>query len=105
MKRHIKNLSEEDLLNYFESFGEKRFRIKQLYHSLYQSKCTDFSEILNFSPQLREKLTTDFEVFSLSFVDKSTSSDGTQKILFSTQDGKYIESVFLPNAEIEGNNS
>jgi len=105
MKRHIKNLTEDELYDYFESINEKKYRIKQLYNALYQNKFDSFSEILNFSPLLRTKLTSDFDIYSLSYLDKTIAVDGTQKILFLTNDKNIIETVFLPNAETDGTNT
>jgi 23S rRNA (adenine2503-C2)-methyltransferase len=101
MKRNIKNLNEEELINFFDSIGEKKYRIKQLYHAIYSKKYQSFEEISNFSIQLQKKLSSEFFINSLLLVDYVEATDGSKKIIFSTCDNEIVETIFLTNAENE----
>ena len=49
----------------------------------------------NLSKGLREKLTTNFALSTLSTIIKQESKDGTIKFLFQLQDGYSIETVLM----------
>ena len=47
--RNIYDLSKEELENYFESIGDKKFRAVQILEWLYRKKATSFDEMTNLS--------------------------------------------------------
>lgn len=96
MKRNIKDFDYDEALNVFRELGEKDFRAAQLFNWLYEKNVSSFSEMTNFSKNLRGLLDSQFEVSPLILEDKETSGiDGTVKYLFKTYDGHYIESVLI----------
>ena len=97
MKNNIKNLSKEELFNYFENIGENKFRTNQLQNAIYNNRTSDFQSISNFSANLKNKLEQDFNIVSLELIKTMLSSDGSTKFIFKTEDNNFIESVFLPN--------
>ncbi len=101
MKKNIKNLSKDELFGYFDKIGEKKFRTSQLYNAIYTNRVTSFEAINNFPAKLKTQLETDFCVQSLTLKDTMTSADGSVKFLFETLDNNYVESVFLPNKDVE----
>ncbi|MBN2039953.1 MAG: 23S rRNA (adenine(2503)-C(2))-methyltransferase RlmN [Spirochaetes bacterium] len=98
MKPFVKNLSLEEAEILFESIGEKPYRAKQLFNWLYEKNVTSFDEMTNFSKELRQYLNDTYLLSALELEKSQVSSvDGTQKYLFKTADGKYIESVLIRN--------
>ena len=95
-KKFIKNFSIKELEGYFDSIGEKKYRGKQLMNWLYEKNVDSFQEMTNFSKELRGRLEEAFTVRALEFVERLVSRiDGTEKYLFRTRDGAYIESVLI----------
>jgi len=96
MKRNIKDLDYDEASALFNELGEKGFRASQLFNWLYEKNVASFSEMSNFSKNLRGILDSEFEISPLSLEDRETSRiDGTVKYLFKTYDGHYIESVLI----------
>lgn len=94
----IKSFSLEEAENYFLKAGEKRFRAKSLFTWMYEKNAVSFDEMTDFSKDLRKKLSEDFILNPLTLEDCIVSKvDGTEKFLFRTEDGHFIESVFLKN--------
>lgn len=92
MKKILQDLSFPELENLIEELGEKSFRAKQLYTGLMQGK--SISKI-NISPALRNTLLEEYEDEPVKIIKTLTSSDGTEKYLFSLADGNIIEGVFM----------
>jgi 23S rRNA (adenine2503-C2)-methyltransferase len=93
----LKDLRLNELQNFIESFGESKFRAKQIFNWIYENLVTDFDEMSNIPLSLREKLINASELNSLKLVEKQKSdSTNTIKFLFETIDGKRIESVIIP---------
>lgn len=92
MKKILQDLSYDGLENLILSLGEKKFRAKQLYDGLMQGKKIS---AINISAQLRETLLKEYEDEPVKIIQTLTSSDGTEKYLFSLADGNIIEGVFM----------
>lgn len=95
-KLDIRKCSYEQIKEYIESIGEKKFRAKQIYEWLWQKSATSFDEMTNLSKKLRENLKENFEFRSLSEDLIQHSNDGTVKTRFKLHDGHLIESVLIP---------
>lgn len=94
-KLDIKSLSLENLTEYAMSIGLKAFNAKQIYVWLHQKDVSDFEEMTNLSRQVRETLSQQCEICSLSIRQKQISSDGTIKYLYQLADGNCIETVLM----------
>ncbi len=92
----IRQLSLEELTNYFLEMGEKRFRAKQVYEWLWQKSARSFAEMTNLSKNLRTHLETHFLLRPIEIDKVQHSSDGTIKTRFRLYDGYLIESVLIP---------
>ena len=55
----IKSLDLEELTEYIEDLGEKKFRAKQIYKWLHQDFVTGFDEMTNIPKDLRDRLKED----------------------------------------------
>jgi len=96
MKQYIKDLDYNEVISVLKEFGEKEYRAKLLFIWLYEKNITDFSEMTNFSKELRNMFDERFIVSPLTLEDRQISSiDGTEKFLFKTLDNNYIESVLI----------
>lgn len=92
MKKILQDLNFSELENLILSLGEKKFRAKQLYDGLMRGK--KISQI-NISPALRSALSGEYEDEPVKIIKTLTSSDGTEKYLFSLADGNVIEGVLM----------
>jgi 23S rRNA (adenine2503-C2)-methyltransferase len=101
-KTLIKNLSLDELEAYFSSTGERTFRARQIMNWLYEKNVASFDEMTNVSRELRARLDDEFSVNALELVERQVSAvDATEKYLFTTRDGHFIESVLIKNEGTE----
>ncbi len=105
MKNDIRNLSLEELSDYFVSIGEKPFRATQIFEWIYQKNVWSFEGMKNLSKPLKDKLAQDFDLKPNDIAEKLVSVEGTTKFLFDLHDpaspaGKKekVESVLIPTA-------
>lgn len=81
------------------SLGMPAFTAKQLADWLYKKKVSSIADMLNISKVNREKLADGYEVGCVPPSDVKESVDGTKKYLFPVGNGKYIESVYIPDKD------
>ncbi|HEU4469774.1 MAG TPA: 23S rRNA (adenine(2503)-C(2))-methyltransferase RlmN [Flavisolibacter sp.] len=93
---NIRQLSLADLTDFFESIGEKKFRVKQVWEWLWQKHAFSFADMTNLSKELRQKLGEHFTLPALIVDATQHSSDGTVKSRFKTHDGHLCEGVLIP---------
>ncbi len=98
-KQNIRSFSKEEIGEYLESIGEKKFRLQQIWEWLWQKHAFDFQSMSNLSKELRANLEEKFTLPSLSIDTKQVSEDGTVKSRFKTHDGFKVEGVLIPTAE------
>jgi len=96
MPTAITELSLSELEELVCSYGEAKFRARQLARGIYLSQALGFAELADLPKSLREKLSRNFWFESLDLVTKSVSSDRlTEKLLFQLKDGHTIETVVM----------
>ncbi|UYQ92267.1 23S rRNA (adenine(2503)-C(2))-methyltransferase RlmN [Chitinophaga horti] len=95
-KQNIRELSLQQLQEYFVQINEKPFRAKQVYEWLWLRHARDFESMTNISKQLRTALEEHFELPAIKIDLTQHSSDGTIKTRFKTQDGQLVEGVLIP---------
>lgn len=93
---NIRDLSQEELVKFFESLGEKKFRANQVYEWLWQKHAHSFGDMTNLSKELRQKLGENFSLPALTVDATQYSADGTVKSRFKTHDGHLVEGVLIP---------
>ncbi len=98
-KVNLLGMSEQKLTAFFESLGEKRFRVKQVMQWMHQRGVIDFDAMSDLSKALRAKLADLAEINLPELVSEQTSEDGTRKWLVKVAGGSCIEMVYIP----EGN--
>jgi len=95
-KQNIRSLGAEELKQYFESIGEKKFRAKQVHEWLWKKNAQSFEDMTDLSKDLRNHLSERFDLPELKINTTQHSSDGTIKSRFMTYDGHMIEGVLIP---------
>jgi len=95
-KKNIRHLGLDEIKEYFETIGEKKFRMRQTWEWLWQKHAHSFEDMSNLSKELRARLEQDFTLPALTLNTTQTSDDGTIKSRFKTTDGHYIEGVLIP---------
>ena len=93
-KMDIKSLNLEQLTEFLEQIGEKKYRAKQIYEWMHVRHVSDFDEMTNISKELRARLKDSCELTVLRPLKVQISKqDDTRKYLFALPDGNSIESV------------
>lgn len=96
VKMDIRQLSLDQLTEFFLELGEKKFRAKQVYEWLWQKSAHDFEEMTNLSKNTRAYLRDHFVINAIAEDKVQRSNDGTIKSRFRLHDGHLIESVLIP---------
>ena len=96
IKQNIRHLSLEELVTYFGSIGEKKFRTKQVHEWIWKRGAQSFEEMTDLSKELRMQMNEKFTMPALTVNATQFSSDGTVKSRFKTFDGHMIEGVLIP---------
>jgi 23S rRNA (adenine2503-C2)-methyltransferase len=87
----------QELSDYAEHIGEKRYRGKQLFDWLYAKAVRDFGEMSSLAKSFRERLLHSACIEGVELVQQQRSHrDGTTKILIRLRDGFHVESVLIP---------
>lgn len=95
-KINLLGLGEQNLIDFFEGLGERKFRARQLMKWMHVRGVTDFAEMTDISKSLREQLSHIAEVRPPELVSRSDSKDGTIKWLIRTDGGSCVEAVYIP---------
>ncbi|GAB4094231.1 23S rRNA (adenine(2503)-C(2))-methyltransferase RlmN [Flaviaesturariibacter terrae] len=97
--RNIRQLSLDELTQYFEVLGEPKFRAKQVWEWLWAKQAHTFADMTNLSKDLRQKLGEHFTLPALTIDATQYSADGTVKSRFRTHEGHLCEGVIIPTEE------
>ncbi|RJQ13403.1 MAG: 23S rRNA (adenine(2503)-C(2))-methyltransferase RlmN [Nitrospiraceae bacterium] len=102
MKKNFKQLSEKEISLFVEELGGKTYRARQIINWIYGKLAASFDEMTDLPIEFREELDRTAYLSNPVLLGKEISTDGSQKFLFSLEDGETIESVLLPNTKGEG---
>ena len=91
---HILDNTRNDLEEYFESIGEKKFKATQVFEWLYEKKIYDVNSFSNLKKEVRDKLTSDFSWDKIKIVKKE-EDNLTKKYLFELIDNNHVEAVVM----------
>ena len=93
---NICDLTLDELSEYIESIGEKKFHAKQIFKWLHRECVNSFDEMTDISKGLREKLKQNVYIMRLEILKEQVSKkDDTHKFLIKLSDDNAIESVFM----------
>ena len=91
---NIYGITLEELENYFESIGSKRFHGRQLYRWLYDKKINSFDEITDMKKDEINIIKKDFNMNMIKMIKVEKDKD-TRKYLFELNDREHIEAVLM----------
>ena len=93
---NLLGMTRSQLEDFFLQLGEKSFRAQQISKWIHHEGVLDFTQMLNLSKKLRDKLVEVAEITPPKIVKEQLSKDGTRKWLMQLDDGNKIETVFIP---------
>lgn len=98
-KINLKSLSQDELESFILGTGLPRYRADQLVQWIYRRRVSDIDAITVLSKNVRDALKERCYISSLNCQKTLRSSDGTEKFLFSLEDGSGIESILIPDKD------
>lgn len=90
-------LSREELGAFVQQLGERPYRASQLTRWIHQRYAVDFEEMTDLPKAFREQLAAKARLGSLRQDTEQHATDGTIKFRWATEDGRFIESVYMPD--------
>ena len=97
IKKDIRALSQDQLIDLFTNIEEPVFRAKQVYDWLWSKGVIDFNQMSNLSKKIREYLETNFVINAVQIHELQISSDKTIKCAMRLHDNYVVESVLIPH--------
>jgi len=94
--KNILDINLEALAADLVGAGFEKYRAAQIWNWIYKKGVDDFELMGNVSKKLRQYLSDNYIINPLKIVTEQKSQDGTVKWLFALEDGKEIETVFIP---------
>src|SRR5882762_9625736 len=76
--------------------GEPEFRARQVYEAIYHGQVPDLVHITTLPGKLRERLSSGHAVGLPAIERRYESSDGTRRYLLRLDDGRTVETVWMP---------
>jgi 23S rRNA (adenine2503-C2)-methyltransferase len=98
---NLARFSRSELEALFAEWGQPRFRVTQLLRWIWKEGVTDFDKMTNLSRDLRERLSQGYTVAFPKPVYNQASEDGTVKYIMRMDDGKTVETVWIPREDQE----
>ena len=93
----ITELTRAELEDSLGALGLEPYRARQVFQWIYRRGVSDFERMTDLSAPHRRDLAGRFHVPILPVARRDVSEDGTEKFLLTLQDGRQIESVFIPD--------
>ena len=97
VKKSLMGLNLLELKAVAKEFGMPAFTGGQMAEWLYIQHVTTIDEMTNISKNNREKLKAAYTIGCKRHIDAQYSNDGTIKYLFPTDNGKFVETVYIPD--------
>ncbi len=92
----IKELTKDQLILWLEDRNIKPYRAKQILKWIYVRQADTFEVMTDVGKDIRKCLARHFSIKRLEKERTETSRDGSKKFLFKLIDGRYVESVLIP---------
>src|SRR3989440_6628178 len=92
----LRSASLEELGVLVERMGEKAFRARQLFRWIHHRGAGAREERTGLPRPFRERLSRETRLTTLAVDAVQRSLDGTRKYRLGTEDGKFIEAVYMP---------
>jgi 23S rRNA (adenine2503-C2)-methyltransferase len=88
-----------ELENLAVSFGQPRYRGRQIYHGIYVRRARDLSQLTDLNRDFREAIATHQGILYPQVEREFSSRDGAVRYLFRLPDGNLVETVYMPEEE------
>ena len=98
-KTDIKELTIDQLVLWLENKDLEPYRAVQILKWIYLRQADTFDIMTDVGKEIRELLSRHFSIARLEKARIETSQDGSKKYLFKLNDGKYVESVLIPEKD------
>ncbi len=95
----LRSSSRVELAALVAELGEKPFRARQLFRWLHRNGAATFDEMTDLPRPLRLALAARTRLASLERASELRSADGTIKWTWRTEDGRLVESVYMPETD------
>ena len=96
-KKPLMGMNLLELKTVAKELGMPAFTGGQMAKWLYTQHITSIDEMTNLSKANREKLKAAYTIGCKRHIDAQYSNDGTIKYLFPTDNGKFVETVYIPD--------
>ena len=93
----LRSLSASELSALVARMGEQPYRARQLYAWLHRKGAASLEEMTDLPRPFRERLAAEASLSTLAIDAVQESTDGTRKYRLRTHDGRFIESVYMPD--------
>jgi len=93
----LRSLSASEVAALVARLGEQPYRARQLQAWLHKKGAASLDEMTDLPRPFRQRLAAETRLTTLAIDAVQQSKDGTRKYRFRTHDGKFIESVFMPD--------
>ena len=97
--KKLLGLSLEELQGVAAENGLPRFAAKQIYQWLYVKNVKSIDEMTNIAKNARQRMQETYEVGVHEPEERVVSVDGTEKYLFPTESGHFVETVYIPDGD------
>ncbi len=91
----LSKLSLEELIDYIESIGEKKFRAQQIFSWIWAKNAKNFNNMTDVKKEFREFLEKNCLILDCKIKTRQISIDGTIKYLIEYKDGLCAEAVLM----------
>ncbi len=98
-KTDLRNLTQDEIVQYVDSIGQPAFRGRQIMSWLYRPGITEFSQMTDLAKKFRACLAENARIYRFADPVVQRSSDGCVKFGFTLEDGNVIESVLIPEPD------
>ncbi len=98
-KTQLKDMTRQQLGEFFKEMGEKSFRANQVFNWIYVRHVSSFDQMTNLPKALRAKLAETCSLHRIVPHEMYPSADGTHKVTFKCHDGAIMEAVWIPNED------
>ena len=96
---NLLGLNLEELENFAVSFGQPRYRGRQIYHGIYARRVRDFSGLTDLSRDFRDAIAPHQGIIYPQAEREFASRDGAVRYLFRLADGNLVETVYMPEED------
>lgn len=98
-KQYLLGMTLAEITESVTELNLPKFTARQIADWVYLKRVKNIGEMTNISLKNRDILSEKFDIGRSEPLDIQTSADGTQKMLFKTAGGKFIETVTIPEED------